>query len=360
MTLFLNPNRHESSNRLTMHTADIQPETKRPTSMVKPAFAIASLLFCIFAGPTLAQEVRCDPEKVMTADACAKCHINETRTWKKTPHHQTYELLGRTPEAKEICSKLGLRSVKRSDVCIKCHFTLKTTNGKLKAVSGISCESCHGASKDWINVHNATTVAESHPDYESSVSRQMEQATGLGMRNTRSLYSIASSCLNCHTVPDEHLVNVGGHLAGSEDFELVSWSQGSIRHNFVRNNGQANTTSNPARLRKMFVIGLIADLEYSTRATAKATQRSRFGMQVAQRAAAKASQLFEIQQQINDPNLGQVLRTFLNAELKTNNEQALITIANQIRNSGTRFEREVNPDALEAIDDLLPGSDQYR
>ena len=101
-----------------------------------------------------AQNTRCDPNKVMTAEACAKCHINEVQTWKKTPHFQTFDQLGRRPEAQEICSKLGLRSAKRSDVCIDCHFTTRQINGRNKPISGISCESCHGASQDWLKVHN--------------------------------------------------------------------------------------------------------------------------------------------------------------------------------------------------------------
>ena len=60
-----------------------------------------------------AQNDHCDPTRVMTAEACAKCHINEVKTWKGTPHFRTFAELGRRPEAKAICSKMGLRSVKR-------------------------------------------------------------------------------------------------------------------------------------------------------------------------------------------------------------------------------------------------------
>ena len=60
------------------------------------------------------------------------------------------------------------------------------------------------------------------------------------MRNPVNVYLLAQSCYRCHTVPDERLVNVGGHHAGSLDFELVSWSQGTVRHNFVRTDGKVN------------------------------------------------------------------------------------------------------------------------
>ena len=65
----------------------------------------------------------------------------------------------------------------------------------------------------------------------------------------------------------------GGHLAGSQDFELVAWSQGMVRHNFVRTGGTANGAPSPAELRVMYVVGVMADLEYSLRAVAAATRK---------------------------------------------------------------------------------------
>ena len=86
-----------------------------------PGIVIVLLLFSQADG----QPPQCDPSKVNTAETCAKCHSNEVHTWKQTPHFQTFEQLSRKPEAKQICSKLGLKSVKRSDVCIDCHFTTR-------------------------------------------------------------------------------------------------------------------------------------------------------------------------------------------------------------------------------------------
>ena len=335
--------------------------TQKQKQIVLPVLSLALSGFFLVPSAT-SQEVRCDPTKVMTADACAKCHTNEVRTWKQTPHHQTFQTLSRNPKAKEICSKLGLRSVKRSDVCIKCHFTLKTVNNKLKPVSGVSCESCHGASKDWVGIHadyGGPTATRESESPEHRIER-LAKASQHGMRNTRNLYAIASSCLNCHTVPDEKLVNVGGHKAGTEAFELVSWSQGKVRHNYLRNDGETNTPSSPERLRKMFVIGVIADLEFSTRATANATSQSEFGLSVARRAARQATRLYEIQQKINDANVQSALEAFAAAELKINNSEDLTLIANQIRNAGENFADQADGSALTAIDDMLPDPENYK
>ena len=180
------------------------------------------------------------------------------------------------------------------------------------------------------------------------------------MRNTRNLYEIASSCLNCHTVPNEELVNVGGHNAGSEDFELVSWSQGQVRHNFLRTGGSNNAASDPARIRVMFVVGLLADLEYSTRATAQATSKSDYGTKVANRAARVAVKLFECQQKIKDPNVQIALQAFAGAELRLNNSVSLLEIANQIKFAGTQFAAAADGTRLGSLDPLLPPPSQYK
>lgn len=308
------------------------------------------------------QNDRCDPNKVVSSESCAKCHVDEIQVWKQTPHFRTFEELGRRPKAHEICSKMGLRSVKRSEVCIACHFTTQATNGKIKPVSGISCESCHGAAKDWITIHNdyGSPLATKEMETLEHAQLRLEKSNALGMRNTRDLYSIASSCFNCHTVPNEELVNVGGHKATSDEFELVSWSQGQVRHNFFRTNGQYNSVSTPARIRVMFVVGLIADLEYSTRATAKATSKSTYGINVANRAARTAMKLYEVQRQIQDPSVQAVLRSFASAELRLNNSQSLLQIADEIKMAGMQFSTETNGDQLSAIDPMLPDPSQYK
>ena len=330
---------------------------------VKTRIATLALVFALIQMTSSSgQGIQCDPTKVMSADACANCHANEVAVWKQSPHFRTYEELSRRPRAKEICGKLGLRSVKRSDVCIQCHFTQKEINGKIKPISGISCESCHGASKDWLTKHNdyGGPTATKESESETHKSQRLADCESLGMRNTRDFYSIASSCFNCHTVPNEELVNVGGHRAGTIDFELVTYSQGMIRHNFLRGENKTNVESAPEKLRLMYVVGLIADLEYSTRATANATSKSEYGLTVANRAAEKAVKLFELQQKLNHPDLEAVLRAFAPAELRINNKTQLTKIANEIQTIGKRFAKENDGEKLAAVDEYLPKPADYK
>ncbi len=341
-----------------------------PTGITKTWFAIlvAIGVGALVESNAAAQDsqpslVACDPAKVVTAQACAKCHANEVRVWQSTPHATSFETLSRTSEAKEICRKLGVRSPKRSERCAVCHFTSQVNeSGKLRVVAGVSCESCHGAAADWLDVHNDYGGPQTTRDQETESHRQMrlENATRLGMRNTRNLYLIASQCYQCHTIPDEELVNRGGHRATNDAFELVAWSQGSIRHNFLRTDGQSNAALDQEQLRVMYVVGLLADLESSTRAVARATEKSTFGTAVARRAVRAAVKLYELQQQIHDPHVQSALEAFAQAELKTGHAAALVPIADSIRQAGISFAETADGSRLAAVDSSLPRPDQYR
>src|SRR5690348_11154803 len=81
---------------------------------------------------------QCDPNKVVTAATCAKCHASETEVWKTTPHFRTFDTLHRMPRAKEIAAKMGVSSIKRSELCASCHYTQQTQDSQVKTVSGIS------------------------------------------------------------------------------------------------------------------------------------------------------------------------------------------------------------------------------
>ena len=322
--------------------------------LIGTCLMVALLLTC--ASNAVGQGNLCDPNKVITAEACSKCHGNEVQVWKTTPHFKTFKELSRNPEAKAICSKMGLTSVKRSGICVDCHFTLQDQDGKEKPVSGISCESCHGAAEDWVELHNdyGGPAASKESETEEHRIERLNASIEYGMKNTQDLYLIATSCYSCHTVPNEELVNIGGHTAGSENFELVRWSQGTIRHNFLRTNGEYNALSEPERLRVMYVVGLVADLEFSTRATAKATEKSRFGLTVAQRAADAAVKLYELQQKLNDENIEDALRAFAKADLRTNNSDSLNEIADAIQMSGRLFVQCADGSSLTVVDQYLP------
>lgn len=309
-----------------------------------------------------AVEVHLNPHDVVGYESCEKCHAAEIQVWKQTPHHGTFLTLHRKPEAKQIANRLGITSFKTDAACIKCHYTMQAGHAGLEAISGISCESCHGAAKNWVEVHNdyggpgVTREAES-PKHR--IARLQASIAG-GMRNPINVYLVTQSCYRCHTVPDERLVNVGGHQAGSLDFEMVSWSQGAVRHNFLRSQGTSNDASSQERLRQMFVCGMIADLEFSLRATAAATEKAEFGITSAKRASRAAKRLAAAQKQLAQPLLGDILAVYQSVQLKLNNRQQLEEAANNINALGIRFAATVPGTELSAIDRFIPGKDRWK
>jgi hypothetical protein len=180
------------------------------------------------------------------------------------------------------------------------------------------------------------------------------------MRNPVNLYLVARSCFQCHTVPNEDLVNIGQHQAGSAEFELVSWSQGKVRHNFLRTNYVNNAASDRERLRVMYVVGLMTDLEFSLRATARATHKANFGVTSAKRAYAVRRRLAEMQEQLDDPRLDQALQAAYAIRLKSNNLKELTQAADIVGRAAFQFAEEVDGGKLAAVDAWLPPAESYK
>ncbi len=303
-----------------------------------------------------------DPAKIVGSDQCAKCHQPEVQQWMRTPHFATFETLHRQPRAKEIADKLGLQSIKRSDVCTQCHYTMQKQDGRDRVVAGVSCESCHGDAADWIALHNDYGGAGVTKDTEPAEHRAKRVAESIahGMNNPHNIYLIARQCYGCHTVPNERLVNVGGHLAGSREFELVSWSQGMVRHNFLRTGGSTNAVLSQEQLRVMFVVGVMTDLEYSLRATAAATEKSTFGVASAERAARMKKKLHAIQELVHDPLLNSAIDAVATVELRLGNGPAIVAAADAVANAAREFAEKADGAKMAAIDSLLPSPVTYK
>ena len=321
-----------------------------------------------------------DPMNVLGDAACIKCHASEHAVWTATPHFRTFDELHRRPEAAKIAKDLGISSIKHGDRCVACHYTQKpagdSSSGdietyvsvpsrpghfELEAISGISCESCHGAARNWLDVHhnyggpNVTRQTETPQHREERIARSV----ALGMRNPHNVYLVAQSCYRCHTTGDEELVNVGGHPTGSLDFEFVSWSQGTVHHNFVRSDGKQNEASSPHRLRFMFVAGVIADTEASLRAVSSATVKAEFGLTVAKRAARAGARLKSVAGKVDDDRLNRAVEVFESVKIKLNNADQLTNAADQLARIGVEFADAENNASEAALHESLKSLDKF-
>ncbi len=302
-----------------------------------------------------------DPATVRGPESCGECHKQEVEAWKATRHFSTFNDMHRTDAARQIAEKLGIRRIKSESLCLECHYTGKVIDGSAQVITGISCESCHGGAQGWMDVHNdygkgftKETEAADHRD------RRRALAAQAGMLYPADVYAVAQNCFQCHIVKDEKLVNVGGHATGSEEFELVAYSQGEVRHNFHASAGKINAEASPARLRQLFIIGTLLDLEYSLRAVARATERAAYAVTFAKRVKTVQARLARIEELAPTNEVQQALAALAGVALKLNNGEELSAAADKVKAAAQAFASAHDGSALAGVDPLLPKPGNHR
>ena len=329
-----------------------------PTSFVQVSSAIAPMSLAAFP-PEL------DLAKVQGADACGECHTREMEAWKRSTHFATWKTMHREPRAREIASALEIKGgIKRNDLCVNCHYTARVVDEKPKPVSGVSCESCHGAAADWINVHNdygANKTKETEtPEHRAM---RLKACDASGMLRPANVYLVARNCYSCHSVPNEKLVNVGGHPAGS-DFELVSWSQGEVRHNYFQNSDQGNREASVERKRVLYVVGALTDLEYALRGMSKITERGAYRDAMIKRKNRAVKRIDEILSRVSLPEI-QCLMSSLERDEKGRvkiNQALLNELPDQLAALSEQFVNTHDGSNLgprPPLDALIPGPEKY-
>jgi hypothetical protein len=221
-------------------------------------------------------------------------------------------------------------------------------------IAGISCESCHSAGEDWIKVHSGfsgkTEKTETKPEEEA----RWKLAASKGMIRPSSLYRLAKNCYSCHVVPQEDLVNKGGHPAGSA-FELVSWSQGEVRHNTWHNKGKENLPANAARKRMLYLVGLGVELETGLRAVSQATARKLYAFEMAKRVDRARKQLAAAAKAAPDvPEIAKLVEYAYSAGLKLNNERSLTSAADGVSKLLSSITEKYDGSTMAGLDGRCP------
>ena len=320
--------------------------------------ALALVVAMIFvANPVMAQN---DPAKVAGPNACGECHKNETLVWKGTHHFSTFKNLPRNEKARAIADKMGVRRIKAESLCINCHFTLQTKGSRTRAVAGISCESCHSEGAAWIKQHSSYSGKKKATESAGEAKVRWAKAESMGMIRPANMYELAKNCYSCHVVPQEKLVNVGGHPAGSK-FDLVAWSQGEIRHNLWYNDGKENRPGSANRQRIMHVVGVAVELETALRSVGNATQRKAYAVYMASRAAAARAKVTAMAKILSSvPELAQMAKIGNSAGLKLNNGKELNAAADKVAAVTKKLAAKYDGSTFGAVDASLPGADKYK
>ncbi|MDH3223623.1 MAG: cytochrome c family protein, partial [Gemmatimonadota bacterium] len=338
--------------------------------LVRPAAAV--LMVAGMGGLLWGQEppsfedspfLRIDPEKIVMSsrDArvpCGECHVDEFAVWEQTPHATGFNTLHRSDGAADILERMDLQVAKRQEsLCLRCHYTVDTS---LRAIAGVSCESCHGAARDWIDVHNDLGTGVERPEDESPEHRaqRVEASVAGGMlRPSGDLYSVAANCFECHTVPIEDLVNRGRHSTGSARFELVEWAD-RIRHNYVEAQwtpGSENREPTTERKRVAYAVGKLLDYEFSIRGMAAATEDGRYAKGMERRVSDAYRQLEAIASAQPVPQVVEVLRIGKTLPIQPGNQTPLLAAADRMRTLGQAFAADNDGSGLAALDALVEG-----
>ena len=243
--------------------------------------------------------------------------------------------------------------------------------------SGVSCESCHGAARDYLDQHGLIQKSgqrvkpfeEDPADAAARVARACEEGGMIASTrfHSRSFVEIADNCFGCHTVPDERLVNEAGHPAGSA-MDFVDWSQGIIRHNFHRSSSdkkssakdpdRENVAASAADLRVFHVVGNGVDLEFGLRGLAKATSEGAYATAMVTRIGEAEKALRSIQAAAATPQVQEALAALDGAALGPGNQADLSARADRVRAAIEAFAQAHDGSALGAIDSLVPSSRQ--
>ncbi len=302
-----------------------------------------------------------DPKKMEGPEECAECHRDEATVWRGTHHHATFREMPRSEDAEKIAKKMKIKRIKSDSLCLNCHFTTQQKSKVVEPIAGISCEMCHSAGKDWIKLHaEFSGNKKKEQETKKQAALRWKKSEKLGMIRPKQLYKLAKNCYGCHVVPQEKLVNVGGHTPGSK-FELVSWSQGEVRHNVWYTQGKENKKATASRKRMMYIIGMVVEYETAIRAVGKATKKAEYAIKMAKRAARARKQLGLIAKALPKvPELKNILKIAKSAKLKLNSEAKLTKAADRIAVEATSLSVKYDGSKFAKVDSLIPGPKKYK
>jgi len=240
------------------------------------AGACALMAGLAFAPVVLAQSHMVGPQK------CAECHEAEMSVWQASKHAKSFQEVHRKPEVKDILAAVGKgNNMRRNEVCMSCHFSnvQASASAAPSVAAGPSCESCHGKASGWIQVHSDYGGPQAKRDSESPANKaeRIRKSAAAGMIWPSNVYAVAENCLSCHfmgrpDIPADTIAKMvgAGHPAGSQ-FELVRYSQGTVRHRFYPPDVTKNAQMNPAELSRLFLTGHAAALVQTAGPLGKST-----------------------------------------------------------------------------------------
>lgn len=300
-----------------------------------------------------------DYANIKGPNACAECHEKSADIWQKSHHFSTFSRMPRSKEGREISRRMGIRRIKADSLCLDCHFTSQETPERTLTIAGISCESCHGASANWLERHGKFSGKKEGEETESEIKKRWADSEAAGMIRPHMIYTLAKNCYSCHITPNEELVNRGKHSPGSP-FELLSWSQGEVRHSVWNNESKSNLEASAGHKRMLFIVGAAVEIEESLRALGAATFKAKYAVIMAERAQLSARRMAAIAKLVPVHELTEIVALLSSVKLSLNNGLALSTVADQIGTHARQFSAAYDGSDFAAVDQVLPSAESYK
>jgi Cytochrome c554 and c-prime len=178
-----------------------------------------------YVGPGSCSAIAC--HGAVQARHDTKVPQNEYSTWILQDKHARAWTVLNNPVSQRISKILGPAVLGAADAahapkCLACHALYVRENEQARAFDisdGVSCESCHGPSSEWLGPHTAR-------DW------RYEKSLAMGMYDTQNLRLRTEKCLTCHLGTDEKYVDHEMMAAGHPDlvFELDSFQAAEPVH----------------------------------------------------------------------------------------------------------------------------------
>lgn len=201
--------------------------------------------------PNPGSGVKNGPTKVyFGVEACVGCHsegkkqkplvctCEEVLTWQKLDKHKDANRVLGEKRAEQMGKLLGITGeVAKEPSCISCHGVL-VKGGQIDSTfnpaDGVSCGSCHGAYKEWVDKHGvAFGLAKSREEWRSHSRKTKED--DYGMTDLWDPAKRATMCNSCHigNTAEGKVVTHAMYAAGHPPLpgiEVANFSEAMPRH----------------------------------------------------------------------------------------------------------------------------------
>jgi hypothetical protein len=168
----------------------------------------AALSVCLGAALAVRAAAPVELAKFTGVASCQSslCHgggegSNQCTIWKTLDFHTRAFAILLTPRSQAITDAMKSVTPTLNDRCTACHSPLRDVPASrvmeaARVDDGVSCENCHGPASEWLRSHTRT-------DYTYA------QRLASGMRDLRSAYGRANTCVGCHEYLSPDIAKAG-------------------------------------------------------------------------------------------------------------------------------------------------------